>query len=90
MMMSPAASSTISESFTITSGTFQIICAIAVLAHLAIGLERDTALARCPILLAGAAARRARGIDALPTSHGRFMSREAICRSRRVRSMPTP
>ena len=63
---------------------------IAVLAQLAVHLERDAALGRMADLARGLerpAGRRM--IERLADSHGRFTSREAICRSRRVRSMPT-
>src|SRR5436190_22519124 len=92
MMMSPAASSTISESFTITSGTFQIICARSPSWRiLPLTLSAIRPLLGWPILLAGCSGPHgADASKALPISHGRFISREAICRSRRVRSMPTP
>ena len=47
-------------------------------------------LAGWPISAAGCSAPQgAEWSNALPISHGRFRLREAICRSRRVRSMPT-
>jgi hypothetical protein len=75
----------------ITSGTFQIICARSPSWRtLPLHLSAMRPLLGCPILAAGCSAPQ--GADAsndLPISHGRFMSRDAVCRSRRVRSMPT-
>src|SRR5262249_1148579 len=88
---SPAASATCCESLAMISGTLQIICSRSPSWRATPLTEsRIRPLPGCPISAAG---RRALdGADAskaLPISHGRLTSRAAICRSRRVRSMPT-
>src|SRR6516165_3196310 len=78
MMTSPAASATISESLTMTSGTFQIICARSPSCRsLPLALSAMRPLLGWPILLAGCnGPQGAEASNALPISHGRFMSRE--------------
>ena len=63
---------------------------VAFLLHLAVDLERDAALARMADLRGrhDRAARRG-GVERLADFPWPLTSREAICRSRRVRSMPT-
>src|SRR5664280_2113530 len=91
MMMSPASSATISESLEIVSGTFQIIWLRSPSWRtLPLTLSVILPLAGWPLSAAGLSGPQgAEWSNALPTSHGRLISREANCRSRRVRSMPT-
>ena len=80
MIISPAASSTCSDKLEITSGTFQIICLRSPswrILPLALSMMRP--FYGWPISVAGLSGPHgAEGSNALPTSHGRFMSREAI------------
>src|SRR5215472_5338215 len=78
MMMSPAASATISESLPMTSGTFQIICARSPSCRsLPLAVSAMRPLLGWPILPAGCSGPQgAEASNALPISHGRFMSRD--------------
>ena len=91
MMMSPAPSSTCCDSFQMISGTLQIssvrspFCRSVPLTE-----SQILPLEGWPILEAGCSAEQgAEWSNDLPISHGRSFLREACCRSRRVRSMPT-
>src|SRR5829696_2729242 len=91
-MTSPAASSTISDSLEIVSGTFQIIWARSPSwRSLPFVFSVILPLAGWPISLAGRSALQGAELSKnFPISHGCLILREAICKSRRVRSMPTP
>src|SRR5262249_59070828 len=79
------------DSFDIVSGTFQIIwLRLPSWRTWPLTLRTILPLAGCPILLAGVnGPHGAEKSNAFPISHGRFTSREAICRSRRGRAEPT-
>src|SRR5258706_15574919 len=92
MMMSPAPSATCCDSFAMISGTLQInsvrspFCRSVPLTE-----SQIFPLAGWPIFEAGCSAPQgAEWSNDLPTSHGRSFLRAASCRSRLVRSMPTP